>query len=659
MFTFWCAGANAQDAPVNFSFIDSTVNPGDDFYRFANGRWLKTATIPPNQGMWGPIVANYEKNADFIEKRIRELANESHKVGSAEQLLGDFYASGLDTALIEKLGSEPLGPYLKAVDRIKSRRDVSAFIARHIMIPTNALINLYAEPDAHNNQIQLATLGSAGLAFGASYYLGKDAKSLAMRDQYREYLTQILGLVGYDRAQAATAAGRILDLELRLAEAYDPPGAVRQSSSSYNLTTVSKLDRTYPNTGWQSFFTLTQTRPKRVNVTQPRYYRSLDSLLAIVPIVTWRDKLKADYITAHAVKLSRPFRNAHFAFFGKALAGQQQPEPRSQAIMNRITYPLRDLVGQIYVRDHFSETAKKDVTKIFDQIQTVYAQRLQAASWLSDGAKREALRKLHKMAKKIGYPDQWESYGDNIIQRDDFFGNTVRLSERNRAKNLQQFDQPMDKTIWRFMIAGLGASYSDSENAITLTAGYLQPPYFWSSADDAVKYATIGRTIGHELTHAFDSKGYRYDADGNLKTWFSSADSTAFVGRYEPLMNQFSQYIVLDSIKNDGKKTIGENIADLVGLSVAYEAFTGTSQFKQGVEIDGLTPTQRFFLAYAQEHRTIYTPQMIRVMLQDAHPLEEFRVNGTLSNFTPFYEAFGVKPTDKLYRQPESRAIIW
>ena len=649
----------AQDVPVNLSYVDSTVTPGNDFYRFANGQWLKTARIPTNQGMWAPIVAVYEGNTKFVESSIQQLTTQQHKAGSVNQLLGDFYASGLDTNTIETVGYSPLTPYLEAVDRIQTRQDILDFIARHITTPTNAVINLSAEPDARNNQIQLATLGQAGLAFSATYYLGKDTKSQTVQDQYRQYLTQVLSLTGYNQAQAVTAAGQIVDLEKLLAKGHNTPEQARQPALNYTPTGIKELDKRFPNFGWQRFFELTQTQPKRINLAQSHYYQLLDSLLGVVNIVTWRDKLKTDYITAHAVKLSRSFREAHFTFFSKTLAGQRQPEPRGQAVMNRIVFPLRDLVGQLYVKERFPESAKRDVITVFNTIQAVYARRLQAASWLSPNAKKEALRKLHTMVKKIGYPDRWDSYEGVNLRRDDFLGNTVRLYERNRLKNLRSFDQPVDKISWRFMTAGTGASYSNSENTITLTAGYLQPPYFWPGADDAIKYSTIGRTIGHELTHAFDSGGYKYNADGSLSTWFSPADSTAFVSRYAPLMNQFSQYTVLDSLKNNGKLTIGENIADLVGLSVAYEAFTETPQFKKGERIDGLTPAQRFFLAYVQEQRAIYTPQMVRAMIDDAHPLEEFRVNGTLSNFSPFYDAFKIKPTDKLYIEPQLRVTIW
>ena len=619
----------------------------------------KNSHTPPNQGMWAPIVAIYEGNTKFVENRIRQLANRPHKAGSVHQLLGDFYASGLDTNLIVKLSYLPLIPYFKEVDKIRSRQDILDFIARHITTPTNALISLYAEPDARNTQTQLATLGQGGLAFSATYYLGKDAKSQVIHEQYKRYLTQILSLVGYEQQQATTASERIFDIEQQLARGHNTPEQTRQPTLNYNVMTINELNDRYANLSWQRFFTLTRTTPKRINVAQPRYYQVLDSLLTAVPVAAWRDKLKADFITTHAGKLSQPFTDAHFTFFGKNLTGQQQPESRGQAVMNRIVYPLRDLVGQLYVKERFSESAKNEVIKVLDQIQTVYARRLQTASWLSDTAKREALRKLRSMAKKIGYPDQWEDYKGTIIRQDDFFGNTIRLSQRNRLKNLRSFDQPVDRISWRFMTAGTGASYSNSENTLTLTAGYLQPPYFWAGADDAIKYSTIGWTIGHELTHAFDSGGYKYNAEVNLTTWFSPADSATFVNRYTPLLNQFNEYTVLDSLKNKGQLTIGENIADLVGLSVAYEAFTETSQFKQGVKIDGLSPAQRFFLAYAQEQRAIYTPQMVRVMVDDAHPLEEFRVNGTVSNFSPFYDAFGVKPTDKLYIVPRTRVTIW
>lgn len=659
LFSLCLHKANAQDLPVNFSFVDSTIKPGNDFYRFANGQWLKTVPIPANQGMWAPIVALYEGNTKFVENRIRQLATQQHPPGSAYQLLGDFYASGLDTSSIESTGYRPLIPYLEAVDKIRSRQDILDFIARHIATPTNPIINLFAEPDARNNQLQIATLGQSGLAFSATYYLGKDAKSQTVRNQYRQYLTQSLILIGYSQTQAATAAERIAELEQQLAKGHNTPEQAGQPALNYNLTDTGRLNQQLPSFGWQRFFTITGLQPTRINVAQPRYYRRLDSLLNAVPISIWRDKLKTDYITAHALKLSQPFREVQFAFFGKTLASQKQPEAREKAVMGRIAYPLRDLVGQIYIKERFSESAKQEVLTVFKRIQTVYARRLRAASWLSPAARNEALRKLQTMAKKIGYPDRWDSYEGVTIRRNDFFGNTVRLYERNRRKNLQSFDRPVDKTSWRFMTAGTGASYSNSENTITLTAGYLQPPYFWAGADEAIKYSTIGRTIGHELTHAFDSGGFKYNAEGNLSSWFSPSDSATFVGRYMPLMKQFSQYTVLDSLKNNAKLTIGENIADLVGLSVAYEAFTETPQFKNGVQVDGLKPAQRFFLAYAQEQRAVYTPQMVRTMLDDAHPLEEFRVNGTLSNFSPFYEAFYIKRGDKLFIEPQDRVVIW
>lgn len=644
---------------VERAILDSAVRPGNDFYQFANGRWLGQTKLAPTQSFYMPLIGQYEANTAFIARLVREMAATPQPSGSAAQRIVDYFASGLDTNRIEALNSQPLRPFIAWIDRIRTSAELWDVLAQLIRVPTNQVLVLNALPDPGNAQQYIATLNQGGLNLPRHQYIDSSATAKAIRQQYRTYLASLFQKIGQSRPQAEQQAQQILTLEQQLAQLHTTPETDRQAKNSYNVLSIEQLIHLTPDLNWSRLFSMTALKPHRINVKHPTYYQGLSRLLGQVPLKTWQAKLKADYVMAHVSQLSHAFYDPHADLFQRHLSGQRQPIPRTDELINQLTYRFKDALGQVYVERAFADSTKRRVLTMFQAIQTVFAGRIRGANWLSGATRQAALQKLAQMLPKIGYPDTWDQYTTVTIRRDDYFGNVERLRAWGLQKNLALIDQPVDRHQWRFTAFGTGASYNSSENSITLAAGYLQPPTYQAQADDAVQYGTLGTTLAHEMAHGFDDQGRQYDAQGNLRSWWSSADSAAFVGRCAPLIAQFNHYTVLDSLPVNGRLTLGENLADLVGLTVAYEAFTQTAQFKANQPIDGLSPAQRFFLSFAQERRSLYSEPALRDQLKRVWPPERFRVNGPLSNFTPFYQAFHVKPGDWLYKPLHERIVIW
>lgn len=644
---------------VDAAILDSTVRPGNDFYQFANGRWLGQTKLAPTQPFYMPLIGQYEANAAFVARLVREMATTPQPDGSAAQRIGDYFASGMDTNRIEALNSKPLQPFITWIDQIRTPAELWDVLAQLIQVPTHQVLVLSTLPDPGNAQQYMATLTQGGLNLPRHQYLDSNATAKAIRQQYHIYLAGLFEQLGQSRPEAEQQAQQVLTLEQQLAQFHTTPELDRQAKNSYNVLSFNQLAQLTPNLNWSRLTAIAALTLHRINVKHPAYYQGLSRLLGQAPLKTWQAKLKADYVIAHVGQLSRAFYDPYADFFQRKVSGQRQVVPRTDELMSQLTYRFKDALGQVYVERAFADSTKKRVLTMFRTIQAVFAQRIQGANWLSAPTRQAALQKLDQMLPKIGYPDTWDQYTTVAVRRDDYFGNVERLRAWGLQENLALIDKPIDRHQWRFTAFGMGASYNSNENSITVAAGYLQPPTYQAQADAAVQYGTLGTTLAHEMAHGFDDQGRHYDAQGNQRSWWSSADSAAFVGRCAPLIAQFNRYTVLDSLPVNGRLTLGENLADLVGLTVAYEAFSQTAQFKANLPIDGLSPAQRFFLSYAQERRSLYSESALRDQLNRVWPPERFRVNGPLSNFTPFYQAFNVKPGDHLYKPLNERIIIW
>lgn len=640
--------------------IDSTVRPGDDFFMYANGSWMKTTVIPDDQSGWGSFYTLYNDNLKNLNTILQEAAQANAAKGSLEQKVGDFYASGMDTVAIEKLGAEPLKPMLAKIDAVKDHKDLMALIAENYATGDGNLMGFYVAADEKNSTQNIAIFFQSGLNLPEKdYYAKQDSATKAARKAYTDYITKLFTLTAADAATASKNAEAILALETEIAKSHRTPAEMRDPQKNYNKMAVANLQQSQPNINWEGFFAKLNVKPDSVNIAQPGYFTALNTLLVSQPIDVWKTKAKFDYIADNANLLGKAFRDAAFDF-NKAFSGQKVQTERWKTIVNQVDGGLGELLGQLYVKKHFNETAKQRMDELVSNLQKAFEARIKNLDWMSDSTKQKALVKLNTFLKKIGYPTKWKSYDDVTIDRSNYFANAKAVQLHAQKELIGKVDKPVDRTEWIMSPPTVNAYYNPTNNEIVFPAGILQFPFFDPAADDAINYGGIGMVIGHEMTHGFDDQGSQYDEKGNMQNWWSAEDAAKFKAKTGGVVAQYSNYKLFDSIPVKGDLTLGENIADIGGLAIAYDAFKLTKQGQGNERIDGFTPDQRFFLGFAQVWRLKTREEQMRMRLNvDSHSPEMFRVNGPLSNFEPFYAAFNVKEGDKLYVKPENRAKIW
>lgn len=640
--------------------MDNTINPADNFFLYANGTWIKNATIPDDQSRWGGFNILYQDNLKKLRTILEEAAAKNNPKGSAAQKIGDYYASGMDTIAIEKLGYEPLKPMLQKIDALKDYKELLHFIAENYATPGIDLIGLNIETDEKNSIKNIITLSQTGLTLPEKdYYVRTDAKTIEQRKKMAEYATTLFTLTGTDLSNAQKAANDILALETAIAKSHSSQVELRDPIKNYNKMSLADLQKKSPNINWQEIFTLMGIKADSIDVQQPQYFKTLDTLLTTQPITIWKNKIKFDYIAHNANALTKPFRNAQFEF-GKVFSGQKIQQERWKTMINVTDQGLRDLLGQLYAQKYFPLEAKKRIDELVNNLQKAFQYRIEKLDWMSATTKQRAQEKLKAIIKKVGYPDQWKNFDDVTISRNNYFANRQSVALHNYKKMIEKLNKPVDKTDWIITVPTVNAYYQPVNNEIAFPAGILQPPFFDLNADDAINYGGIGMVIGHEITHGFDDMGRQFDKDGNLKEWWLPEDADKFKEKAKLVVNQYNQYTVLDSLHVNGELTLGENLADIGGIAIAYDAFKLTKQGQSQEKIDGFTPDQRFFLGFAQLWRLINRPQTVLVLIHtDPHSPEMYRINGPLSNFEPFYKTFNVTETNSMYRKPAERAKIW
>ncbi|SKA17192.1 M13 family metallopeptidase [Sediminibacterium ginsengisoli] len=641
--------------------MDTTVNPADNFFRYANGGWIKSTTIPDDQSGWGSFYVLYQDNLKKLRNILDELAAKKDlKNGSAEQKVGDFYASGMDTATIEQKGYEPLKPMLAKIDAVKDYKELIALLADNAKEGDGDLIGQYVGPDEKNSSKNILVLVQTGLTLPEKeYYTKTDPITEEKRKKLAAYATRLFTLTGTDAAAAAKGGQSVLQIETEIAKSHLTPTELRDPIRNYNKVSLADLEKMAPNLVWKETFSKMGISTDSVNVSQPAYYKALSTLLASQPIQVWKDKVKFDYISGNASLLSKAFRDEKFEF-SRLFSGVKKQEERWKKMVSRTDNGLKDLLGQLFVEKYFPADAKKRMDELVSNLQKAFSARITRLDWMSDSTKQRAQEKLTAFLKKIGYPEKWKNYDDVSIRRDDFYGNMRSIAKHDYKENIDKIGKPVDRTEWGMTAPTVNAYYNPTLNEIVFPAGILQFPFFEMTADDAINYGGIGMVIGHEMTHGFDDQGRQYDAQGNLKDWWTAKDGTAFKNKAGGVIAQYNNYVVLDSLHVNGELTLGENLADIGGIAIAYDAFKMTKQGQSEDKIDGFTPDQRFFLGFAQVWRLITRPEAMRTNITtDPHSPEEFRVNGPLSNFDPFYKAFPVTEKNKMYRKPEDRARIW
>jgi putative endopeptidase len=670
----WNLGSGVLDAmaqernesilPLDPANLDTTVSPRQNFYLYANGGWLKNNPIPPEYSRWGSFTELYDRNMTQLHGIVDSAAAETNAPkGSDIQLVGDLFYSGMDTSNVELQGIEPLQPYLKKIQAIRNLKGLETAIAELQRLGVNILFDFGSQQDFKNSDMMIGVVYQAGLSLpDRDYYTKTDNQSKDILREYQTHVTNMFKLLGDDEKTSAHEAAIVLKIEHQLAEASMTRVEQRDPKATYHMTTLSKMDGMTPLFSWNAYLKcLDLPAVKAMNVAQPKFIKEIGKMLTGVSIGDWKVYLRWHLVHSMASYLSGKFVDESFRFYGTILSGTKELQPRWKRVLNTIDREIGFSLGKLYVKDYFSPAAKSRAEEMVHNLDTAFAQRIKNLDWMSEATKQQALDKLAAIVNKIGYPDKWKSYEGLQIDRRAYVLNVMRANEFNFNYDINKIGKPVDRTEWGMTPPTVNAYYDPSMNEVVFPAGILQPPFFNPIADDATNYGGMGAVIGHEMTHGFDDQGSQFDLKGNLKNWWIETDATNFKQKAETLVNQFNGYIVLDSIHVNGKLTEGENIADLGGVSIAYDAFENTlkGRPRPGI-IDGETPEQRFFLAWAQMWRENDTPQALRQrIIVDPHSPNEYRCNGPLSDFPPFYEAFGCKPGDPMFRTESERAKIW
>ncbi len=651
---------NTRTSFFDKSGMDSTVKPGDNFFNYVNGTWIKTAVIPGDQSGWGAFYMIYEDNLKNLKGILEDAAKGKAAKGSMEQKVGDYYASGMDTVAIEKVGAAPLMPMLAKIDAVKDTKEMMNLIAESYARGEGDLLGFNVGADEKNSKQNIAIFSQSGLSLPEKdYYTRKDSASNAIRAGLIKFASKMFALTGVDSITANKNANTILALETEMAVSHRSPVELRDPQKNYNKISAAELQKTEPNIGWENLFNKLNVKVDSVNINQPGYFIALNQMLASKPIEAWKTKLKFDYISSNAGLLTKAFNDARFDF-NKVLTGREKDSDRWKKMVSRVDGGLGELLGQLYVKTYFTETAKKRMDELVDNLQKAFEARISKLDWMSDSTKQMAKTKLNAFLKKIGYPTKWKTYDDVAINKADFFANAKSVQRHGQKEMLDKVGKPVDRTEWGMTTPTVNAYYNPTNNEIVFPAGILQFPFFDANADDAINYGAVGMVIGHEMTHGFDDQGAQYDAEGNLKNWWGKDDVSKFKAKTGGVVKQYNAFTILDTVHVNGELTLGENLADIGGLAIAYDAFKMTKQGQGNEKIDGYTPDQRFFLGFAQSWREKTRDATARMYINvDPHSPAKHRVNGPVYNFDPFYAAFDVKETDKMYIKPADRAHIW
>jgi putative endopeptidase len=652
-------------APANGKYIDvanmnSATKPGDNFYDYANGAWLRDNPVPASETRWGSFNILSDKTQAVVRSILEECAKTSGSLGSPEQMVGDFYASGMNEAQIEKLGMTPVQPYLKMVDAISNYEGLISHLAQRQRMGLGGIFGYYVGVDDKDVNTYVSNMFQGGLGLpDKDYYTKTDERSLKIQNGYKALLVQMAKFAG--EANPEKSAEIIYGIEKALAAASMGRVEMRDPYKLYNKMTMPELVRLTRNFDWTSFFAKMGVKnPGDIIVAQPQFLKTAIIMLRETPVEDWKTYLRVHTLMDMAPYLSKEYENARFDFYGKILRGQKEQKPRWKRVSAVVDGGVGMQTGKIYVKRYFTPEAKTRMLDLVNNLQAVYRERIQRLDWMSNETKTQALAKLDAFTKKIAFPDKWREYKGLTIVRDNYVQNIMNSNVCDFEYNISKLGAPVDRTEWGMTPPTINAYYNPSYNEIVFPAGILQFPFFDFGADDAVNYGGIGAVIGHEMTHGFDDQGAQYAADGNLKDWWTEEDKAKFKVLTDAIVKQYNDYTVLDTVHVNGELTQGENIADLGGVTIAYEAFTRTKQFKEGKVIDGFTPAQRFFMSWAQIWRSNSTPEeTAQRIATDPHSPGVYRCNGPLTNFTPFYEAFAIKPGDKMYKAPAARLLVW
>ncbi|WP_025143720.1 M13 family metallopeptidase [Pedobacter jeongneungensis] len=656
--------ANAQTKKfIDPANMDLSVKPGDDFYTYASGAWVKNNPVPAKETRWGSFNELRDFNINAVKSLVEDAAaDKSAPAGSVKRRVGDFYTAAMDSVTIEKLGYTPIKADLAKVRQIK---DIPGVLDQVAYMRTNGLgggmFGLGVGQDRKNANKYMVNIGQGGTTLpDRDYYLKDDARSVKIREAYNTYMVTLFTLTGSSPEEAKQKAATVYKIEKQFAEAQMSRLEMRDPYATYNKLTVAELNKKTPDINWTTYLPKFKIKSQdTVLVSSPKFMASLDGMLKSVPVEDWKTYLEWNILKGSASSLSSPFVKASFAFT-QAQTGQKVQTPRWQRMSSLTDGTIGELLGQLYVAKYFKPEAKERMNQMIVNLRKAFEIRINGLEWMSPETKQKALAKLHAFTPKVGYPEKWKNYDGLTINKGTYFQNLRNASVWGYNEMVDQLGKPVDRKRFGMTPPTVNAYYSPTLNEIVFPAGILQFPFFDPNADDAVNYGGIGAVIGHEMSHGFDDSGSQYDAAGNLKNWWTAEDKAKFDAKTKALGEQFDGYTVLDTVHVIGKLTMGENIGDLGGLNAAYTAFKMTKQGQSNEKIDGFTPDQRFFLAWAQVWRGNILPESAAQLIKtDPHSPGPYRTIGAPVNMDAWYNAFDVKPGDKLYKKPEDRIRMW
>ncbi|MCX7604038.1 MAG: M13 family metallopeptidase [Bryobacteraceae bacterium] len=651
----------AQKSGIHREDMDPSCKPCEDFWRYANGGWIDRNPIPPQQARWGTMAVMNEKNRERLKTILEEAAAAKQPAAPHIRQIGDLYAACMDTAALDARGVEPIRAELDQIAKISDLAALRATLTR-LQMTALAPASLFALPDLKNSKEMIANIGAGGISLpDRDYYFREDPRSQKIREEFLKHVERMFVLLGEPQDRAAEAARKVMAFEKELAGAMLTNVERRDPYARYHKMDLAGVNALTPNYDWREafrLFHLPESTP--VNVSEPKFLKKLDEQLTAVPLEDWKTWLRWRVAKNAAPHLSKPFRDEDFYFSSTVLTGVREPLPRWQQCSNTVDRLLGDALGREFVARYFPPQAKKRMQEMVENLRATLREELEKADWLAPETKKNAIAKLNAFYAKIGYPDRWRDYSGVEIRRDRYFESVRSAGEFNRRYQMSKIGKPIDRNDWGMTPPTVNAYYNPTMNEIAFPAGILQPPLFDMEADDAVNYGAIGAVIGHEMGHGFDDQGSKYDADGNLREWWTPEDRKKFEERTACVIDQFNTLDVGEGLRHNGKLVVGEALGDLGGLTLAYRAYRRSLKGKEGPVLDGFTADQRFFLSFARTWAVVDRPEAMRLRLNtDPHPLPRFRAIGTLQNMPEFHKAFGCKPGDPMVRPPEKQCRLW
>jgi putative endopeptidase len=664
MITTSCTKQKTTQLPAGLdpANMDTTASRGESFYQYATGGWQQANPIPDEHARYGSFDKLREENQTQIRSLIEEMGKGDHPVGSNAQKVGDLYTMGIDSVKLNSDGAAPIRSQLEMIAKAGDKKEIVRLMTVISRYASHPFFGFYVGPDDKNSTMNIAHLFQSGIGMGdRDYYLLADDHSRMLREGYVKLMKTQFRNAGYTEADAAQAAASVMKIETELAQSHITKEMLRRPELNYHKMPVADLGSKVASFDWAYYLEgLGATAIDSLNVSQIAPVKAAIAIIEREPLQQLQDYLSWKVINSAAGYLSDDFVTANFEFYGKTLSGSKELRPRWRRTIDAVNGALGEAVGQLYVAQYFPPEAKERMVRLVDNLQVALGERINQLEWMSDETKAKAAEKLGTFIVKIGYPDKWKDYTTLEVKDDSYWQNMVRASEFEYAEMMGELGQPVDRTKWYMSPQTVNAYYNPTSNEICFPAGILQPPFFYMHGDDAINYGGIGVVIGHEMTHGFDDQGRKYDKEGNMTDWWTAQDAQRFDERAAVLADYFNHIVVVDTVHANGIFTLGENIADHGGLQVSYHAFLNTDQAAGREVIDGFTPSQRFFLSYANLWAgNVRDAEILRLTKTDPHSLGKWRVDGALPHIDAWYETFDIQPSDPMYLPKEKRASIW